>query len=248
MQKGASSTGDALHSAGPPVGSLFDRIAPTYDFLNHLLSLGRDRAWRRRAVRRLAERPLCRVADLATGTGDLPITLLRECPDIEEVVALDGSEKMLSIACEKTQRCGFADRVRFLRDDATRTSLPAGSFDAVTMAFGIRNTTDAAETLDEIHRLLKSGGTAVILEFSLPGNRVVRACYLAYLRSVVPLVGGLVSGDKQAYQYLDRSIEMFHGPDVFSAMMGRAGFSQVEVTPLTCGIASIYEGGKTSVA
>jgi demethylmenaquinone methyltransferase/2-methoxy-6-polyprenyl-1,4-benzoquinol methylase len=244
MQKEASSTGDTLHSAGPPVGSPFDRIAPTYDFLNHLLSLGCDRAWRRRAVRRLTERSLCRVADLATGTGDLPIALLRECPDIKGVIALDVSEKMLSIACEKTQRCRLADRVRFLRDDATRTSLPAGSFDAVTMAFGIRNTTDAAETLDEIHRLLKPGGTAVILEFSLPGNRVVRACYLAYLRSVVPLVGGLVSGNKQAYQYLDRSIETFHGPDVFCAMMERAGFSAIKAIPLTWGVASIYTGLK----
>jgi demethylmenaquinone methyltransferase/2-methoxy-6-polyprenyl-1,4-benzoquinol methylase len=244
MQEAASTTGDMLCSTRPPAREMFDRIAPTYDLLNHLLSLGRDHSWRRRAAGCLAGKGPLTLVDLATGTGDLALALLRERSDIREVVALDASEKMLGIACRKIRKRGFADRVRFLGDDATQTSLPAGSFEAVTMAFGIRNTVDVAKTLDEIRRLLKPGGTAIILEFSLPANRIVRGCYLVYLRSVVPLVGALVSRDRRAYRYLNRSIEAFHTPKVFCAMMERAGFSAVEVIPLTWGVASIYTGSK----
>lgn len=223
---------------------LFDGIAPTYDFLNHLLSLGRDLAWRRRVASLLAGRGPLTVVDLATGTGDLPIALLRQGCDVKEVVALDISEEMLAIARRKIHKNGLAGRVRLLRDDATQTSLAGDSFDAVTMAFGIRNTPDPARTLDEIHRLLKSGGTAVILEFSLPPSRIVRAGYLAYLRFVVPLVGGLVSGNRRAYRYLNTSIEVFHGPDVFCCLMEQAGFSHVRAVPLTWGVASVYSGSK----
>ncbi len=235
---------DTSFCATRPEGPLFDAIAPTYDFLNHVLSLGRDFAWRRQVARRLAGRGSLKIVDLATGTGDLPITLLRQGCDVEEIVALDISEEMLSIARRKIGKNGFADRVRFLRDDAVQTSLPGAHFDAVTMAFGIRNTPDAARTLDEIHRLLKPGGAVVVLEFSLPANPIVRMGYLAYLRFGVPLVGGLVSGDKHAYRYLNRSIEAFHGPAAFCSMMERAGFSDVQATPLTWGVASIYSGSK----
>jgi demethylmenaquinone methyltransferase/2-methoxy-6-polyprenyl-1,4-benzoquinol methylase len=244
MQEAASTTGDMPRATRPGVTEMFDRIAPTYDLLNHLLSLGRDHSWRRRAAGCLAGKDHLVVVDLATGTGDLALALLRAHEDIGEVVALDASEKMLSIASKKTQECGFAGRVRILRDDAMQTSLPDSGFDAATMAFGIRNTTDVAQTLGEIHRLLKPGGTAVLLEFSLPVNRIVRAGYLAYLRSVVPLVGALVSRDRRAYRYLNRSIEAFHTPDVFCAMMERAGFSAVAAIPLTWGVASIYTGSK----
>ncbi len=231
----------------PTVASVnlhFDDIAPTYDLLNHLLSLGCDFAWRRRVVLQLPRRGSLRIVDLATGTGDLPIALLRQGGDIAEVVGLDISEPMLNIARRKTRRRGLADRVRFLYDDATHTSLPGDSFDAVTMAFGIRNTPDVGKTLAEMHRLLRPGGTAAILEFSLPGNRLVRGSYLAYLRIVVPFVGGLISGNRRAYRYLDESIEAFHGPDAFCRLMGQAGFSQVQAVPLTWGVASVYSGLK----
>ncbi len=244
MQEGPSGPGGALCPTGPSVGLLFDGIAPTYDLLNHLLSLGRDFAWRRRVAAELVGRGPLTVVDLATGTGDLPLALLRHGCDVGEIVALDISEEMLAIARRKIHKNGFADRVRFLHDDATRTSLAGGSFDVVTMAFGIRNTPDAARTLDEIHRLLKPGGMAVILEFSLPRNRIVRAGYLAYLRFVVPLVGGLISGNRRAYRYLNESIEAFHRPQAFCSLMERAGFSHVQAVPLTCGVASIYSGSK----
>jgi demethylmenaquinone methyltransferase / 2-methoxy-6-polyprenyl-1,4-benzoquinol methylase len=223
---------------------MFDRIAPTYDFLNHFLSLGRDRAWRRRAARRVAERGPATVVDLATGTGDLLIALLRECPDVTEAVGLDVSEAMLEIGRQKVARHGSADRVQFVRDDAVQSVLPAGRFDAAMMGFGIRNTPDARATLGEIHRLLKGGGLAMILEFSLPACPVMRGCYLAYLRWVVSVVGAVVSGDKGAYRYLNTSIEAFHRPGDFCSLMEEAGFSEVSALPLTWGVASLYMGTK----
>jgi demethylmenaquinone methyltransferase/2-methoxy-6-polyprenyl-1,4-benzoquinol methylase len=226
------------------IGGMFDRIAPTYDRLNHLLSLGRDFAWRRLAADRIEkERPI-RIADLATGTADLLIALLKNHPNITEAVGLDISAPMLEIGRRKVRRQGFEDRVRLICADVTQTPFPEESLDGVTMAFGIRNVTDMRRTLGEIYRILKPGGKAVILEFSLPGHRIVKAGYLAYLRFIVPLVGGFLSGDRGAYQYLNQSIETFDSPDKFCKLMEQSGFSQVEVIPLTYGIASIYEGTK----
>lgn len=244
MDKGVPTTSDASCSAGSGVGEMFDRIAPTYDLLNHLLSLGRDYSWRRRAVRCLAKHSPARVVDLAMGTGDLLIALLRECPDEVEAVGLDVSEEMLKMGRQKVARYGLSDRVRLVHDDAVHSSLPSESFDAVTMGFGIRNTPDVRGTLEEIHRLLKGGGTAVILEFSLPRSAVLRRCYLAYLRLVVPVIGALVSRDKIAYRYLNTSIEAFPRPGEFCSLMERAGFSQVSAQRLTWGVASIYTGAK----
>jgi len=223
---------------------MFDRIAPTYDLLNHLLSLGRDFSWRRRAARMLPHSEDLKVADLATGTGDLLVTLLRERPNVTEAVGLDLSEEMLKIALRKISERGFADRIRLVCDDAVHSALPGESFNAVTMAFGIRNTPDVEATLREIHRLLEPGGTAVILEFSLPRGVVLRGCYLAYLRLGVPVIGALLSGSKSAYRYLNESIEAFYRPDDFCALMRQVGFSEVAATPLTCGVASVYTGLK----
>ncbi len=246
MQKGVSTTSQG--SAGLSVGDMFDRIAPTYDLLNHLLSLGIDRAWRRKVARLLIGRDPARVLDLATGTGDMLIAIAGEGGPSVEITGLDVSEGMLKIGRRKVARHGGADRVRFVQGDATNTSLPAQSFDAVTMAFGIRNTPDVPATLAEIHRLLTPGGTAAILEFSLPGNRLWRGFYLAYLRWIVPLIGALVSGHWRAYRYLNTSIEGFHRPDAFCQLMAQAGFTQVAATPLTWGVASIYTGSKVQAA
>jgi len=227
---------------------MFDRIAPTYDVLNHVLSLRLDYAWRRQVARSLAPRDPIKVLDLATGTGDLLIAILRECSNVTEAVGLDVSEEMLKIGRRKIVRYGWADRVRFVQGDAMKTSLPAESFEVVTMGFGIRNTPDVLGMLADIHRLLAPGGTAAILEFSLPGNRLWRGCYLAYLRWAVPVIGALVSGHRGAYRYLNESIEAFYRPDDFCGLMEQAGFAQVSATPLTGGVASIYTGSKTQAA
>ena len=224
---------------------MFDRIAPTYDLLNHLLSLGRDYAWRRKVTGQLEGREALQILDLATGTGDLLISLLRRLPGHREG---DGPRYLRAhagaAAARSSRRTGWRTASSSCCADASATPFPAGTFDVVTMAFGIRNTADAAATLAEIHRILKPGGTALILEFSLPDSRVVRWCYLKYLRSVVPWIGAAVSGDRHAYRYLDESIEGFHRPEAFRSLMQQAGFREVSVIPLTFGVASIYQGTK----
>jgi demethylmenaquinone methyltransferase/2-methoxy-6-polyprenyl-1,4-benzoquinol methylase len=244
MRKDALTARDSLSSGPLSVGPMFDRIAPTYDLLNHLLSLGRDYAWRRKVTDQLKGPGPLHLLDLATGTGDLLIFLLRRCPAIGKATGLDISERMLGLCREKLRARGLAERVELVCADASATPFAEGTFDVATMAFGIRNTANAATTLAEIHRVLKSGGMALILEFSLPRNRAVRRCYLKYLRSVVPWIGSAISGDKYAYRYLDESIEGFHQPDAFSSLMRRAGFRDVSAIPLTWGVASIYKGTK----
>jgi len=223
---------------------MFDRIAPTYDFLNHLLSLGRDYAWRRKVAGLVGDGKGLKVADLATGTGDLLIALLRRRSDLVGAAGLDISEPMLSVFREKLRRTGLSDRAELLCADASATPFSDGTFDAVTMGFGIRNTSDVGATLREIHRILKPGGAALILEFSFPKNRVLRWCHLTYLRHGVPLIGAVISGDRQAYRYLNESIEAFHPPSEFCDLMKDAGFARVQATPVTWGVASIYQGQK----
>ncbi len=244
MGKEVSATSDAARLAEPSVGRMFDRIAPTYDLLNHLLSLGCDFSWRRKAIRQLDASRDLNILDLATGTGDMLITLFRERPNTAEVTGLDISENMLASCREKLRKRGLADRARLLCADASKMPFVDGTFDAATMAFGIRNTVDAAATLREIHRILKPGGTVLILEFSLPACPVVRWFYLRYLRLVVPFVGALVSGDRHAYRYLNTSIEAFRQPAEFCRLMQEAGFCEVSAVPLTHGVASIYKGVK----
>ncbi len=244
MCKDIPTASDAVRLAEPSVGRMFDRIAPTYDLLNHLLSLGRDFSWRRKAVRQLDPSRDLKVLDLATGTGDMLITLFRERPNITEAAGLDISENMLATCRGKLRKRGLIDRARLLCADASKMPFSDGTFDAATMAFGIRNTADAAATLREIHRVLNSGGTALILEFSLPACPVMRWFYLRYLRLAVPFVGALVSGDRHAYQYLNESIEGFQQPAEFCRLMQEAGFHDISVIPLTHGVASIYKGTK----
>jgi len=226
------------------VGQMFDRIAPAYDRLNHLFSFGRDFSWRRRLADAVVKNEKLRVLDLATGTGDVLITLLDRNPNIVEAVGLDISENMLTLCRRKIARHKLPDRIKLVRADVTTSSLGDGSFDVVTMGFGIRNTPDALKTLTEIHRLLKKGGTALILEFSMPANRIIRSGYLFYLRFVVPLFGRLLSRDKSAYSYLNTSIENFHRPEAFCNLMQKAGFSNVCAVPLTFGVACLYQGTK----
>ncbi|MGB2864665.1 MAG: bifunctional demethylmenaquinone methyltransferase/2-methoxy-6-polyprenyl-1,4-benzoquinol methylase UbiE [Sedimentisphaerales bacterium] len=225
-----------------PVGQMFDHIAPAYDILNHLFSFGLDFFWRRRLTDAVVKNEKLRVLDLATGTGDVLISLLRRNSNITEAVGLDISENMLALCRRKIARHKLTDRVSLVRADVATSGLGNESFDVVTMGFGIRNTPDAFKTLTEIHRLLKQGGTAMILEFSMPANRILRGCYLLYLRFFVPLLGRLLSGDNHAYRYLDKSIESFHRSDNFCNLMQKAGFSNVCAAPLTFGVACLYQG------
>ena len=248
MRKDGPTASGSANSAGLSVGQMFDRIAPTYDLLNHLLSLGRDYSWRRQTARQLRDDNALQVLDLATGTGDLLLSLLKARANIAGAVGLDVSEKMLDLCRAKLRRRGLAERAELVCADAVGTPFPEGTFDAATMGFGIRNTADAAKTLREIHRILKPGGTALILEFSLPRHPAWRWCYLKYLRFMVPFIGALISADRHAYQYLNQSIEGFYQAEDFCALMRKAGFGEVSAIPLTFGVASIYRGVKGPIS
>lgn len=226
------------------VGSMFDRIAHRYDLLNRLLSFGTDVRWRKRLAGQLPAGEALRVLDLATGTADVLIALDRHCPRVARGTGVDLSFGMLSHGVPKLRALGLADRFRLVRGDAQRLPLPSDAYDAVTISFGIRNVLDVEAGLREMCRVLKPGGRALVLEFSLPGNALFRAGYLFYFRHVLPRVGALVSGDAQAYRYLNQTVETFPYGAAFAQLMNNAGFRSVQAHPLTFGIATLYQGDK----
>lgn len=226
------------------VWRMFDRIAPRYDLLNRLLSFGRDRAWRRALTKCLPEGKNLFALDLATGTGDVLIALHRDSDRLRGGIGADMSGGMLSQGRVKLQRLGLWDRYPLARCDATQLALREGVFDVVTIAFGIRNVVAVEAALEEMRRVLRPGGRLLILEFSLPENRLFRRFYLAYFRHVLPRVGGWISGDASAYRYLNETVETFPYGAAFSAMMTAAGFEKVQYRPMTLGIATIYQGDK----
>jgi demethylmenaquinone methyltransferase/2-methoxy-6-polyprenyl-1,4-benzoquinol methylase len=226
------------------IGRLFDRIAPTYNILNHILSVGLDFYWRRKLVDCIDKKNKPRVLDLATGSGDLLISLLRRNPNITEVTGLDISENMLALCRQRISRHKLTERAGLVNADATSCPFADKTFDVITMSFGIRNTPDLLRSLSEIYRLLKPGGMTLILEFSMPGNLIFRSCYLLYLRRFVPLLGRIISGDDYAYKYLNISIENFVSVENFQNSMLIAGFTNVQTTPLTLGVVCLYSGYK----
>ena len=219
------------------IGQLFDRIARTYDGLNHGLSLNIDRFWRRKTVRRM--KPAQHVLDVAIGTADLTIEMLRR-GKAERVTGLDLSREMMAIGEQKTASRQLSSRVTFVYGNAQQMPFPDSSFDAVTCAFGCRNFSDLGAGLREMYRVLKPGGQVAILEFSYPSNPLVRALYDIYFTRVLPFVGRLVSRDKTAYTYLNRSVKSFCWGETFVQHLREAGFWQAHFEPLTFGIATIY--------
>lgn len=223
---------------------MFDRIAPRYDLLNRVLSMRQDVYWRRRLARLLPDRPELALLDLATGTGDVLIELTRRTPRITTAVGMDMAGQMLRIGQQKLAARPPEAHTAMVRADATCIAAADAQFDAVTIAFGIRNVLDVKAGLREMHRVLKPGGRALILEFSLPQNRLLRSLYLLYFRHVLPRIGGALSGDEPAYRYLNQTVESFPYGEAFCGLMRAAGFVAVRVTPLTFGIASIYTGDR----
>lgn len=226
------------------VGNMFDRIAHRYDLLNRLLSFGTDVRWRKRLASHLPEGSALEVLDLATGTADLLISMEKHCPRVQRGTGVDVSFGMLSFGLPKLRALGLAERFRLVRGDAMRLPLPSDRYDAVTISFGIRNVLDVHAGLCEMCRILKPGGRALVLEFSLPGNVLFRAGYLFYFRHVLPRIGALLSGDGHAYRYLNQTVETFPYGEDFCALMRDAGFRDVKAFPLTLGIATLYQGDK----
>ena len=222
------------------IGSLFDRIAKTYDGLNHGLSLNIDRLWRRRTV--AAMPPARHVLDVAIGTADLAIEILR-AGKAEQITGLDLSVEMMAIGEAKTERLHLTD-VRFVYGNAQQMPFENEVFDGVTCAFGCRNFSDLDAGLAEMYRVLKHGGQVTILEFSYPANRLVRALYDIYFTRVLPFIGRVVSRDKTAYTYLNRSVKSFCWGEAFVQHLHDAGFRNEHFTPLTFGIATVYTAQK----
>jgi len=220
------------------VRRMFSEIAPRYDLLNRLLSLGADLRWRRRAVALALEKGPRRILDLATGTGDLALLLKASAPEAE-VVGADFAPPMLEIARKKASARGLS--VAFQEADALALPFPDGSFDAVTIAFGFRNFADYRKALAELRRVLAPGGRLVILEFPPPPKGAFGLVYRVYFQRVLPFLGGLISGSFGAYRYLPESVEAFPPPEALKALMEEAGFS-VRYELLTFGVAAVHVG------
>ncbi|MFV0337856.1 MAG: bifunctional demethylmenaquinone methyltransferase/2-methoxy-6-polyprenyl-1,4-benzoquinol methylase UbiE [Chthoniobacterales bacterium] len=230
---------------------MFNRIAPTYDLLNSLLSGGCDARWRKKLYAQFPATPTrLHLLDMATGTGEQLFALLRrdkKCGQrIVSAVGLDPAKEMLARAETKATRSSDfqGTDIDFVCSDACETTFPDAEFHIITISFGIRNIPEPARCLAEMFRLLKSGGRALILEFSLPRNFLIRGFYLFYFRRVLPFIGGLVSGDKMAYRYLNQSVEEFPCDEDFLKLMRNAGFQNSYFYRLTFGIANIYVGEK----
>ena len=225
---------EVTRKRGARISHMFDRIAPTYDLLNHLLSANQDVVWRRKAVAALRLTGEERVLDACTGTGDQAVALLRA--GAREVVGTDFAPEMVRLAQEKA-----GDRIRFQVADTTKLPFADASFDVATVSFGVRNLEDLDAGLRELRRVLKPHGRLMVLECSRPPNKVLRGLYNMYFMVVLPLIGNIVSGGADnAYAYLPRSVQAFPGPEAFAARLRDAGFARVEVTPLTGGIACIH--------
>ena len=224
------------------IGQLFDRIAGTYDGLNHGLSMNIDKRWRRNTVAQMAHAE--HVLDVAIGTADLAIEMLKS-GKAQQVTGIDLSEQMMAVGKEKLERLTvngnrMSDKVSFVYGNAQKMPFEDASFDGVTCAFGCRNFSDLDAGLKEMYRVLRTAGQVTILEFSYPSNPVVRASYDLYFSHVLPFVGRMVSRDKTAYTYLNKSVKGFCWGEEFAQHMRDAGFENVRWETLTLGIATIY--------
>ena len=227
------------------IRQMFDGIASDYDSLNHLMSLGVDRRWRRRALCEIItpDRPQ-QILDIACGTGDFSLAIAHRMHPAGRVTGLDLSEGMLAVMEKKVEKAGLQERISCLQGDSEAMPFADGSFDVVTIAFGIRNFEHREAALAEILRVLRPGGRLVILELSVPENKLLRGCYNLYFKHFVPWIGGIISGDKAAYRYLPASVQRFPGRREWTATMVRCGYTDVRHKAFTCGLCRMYVGEK----
>lgn len=224
------------------VADMFDSISGKYDFLNHFLSLGIDIRWRKKAIKYLQKDQPKHILDIATGTGDFAIESLKLNP--EKVTGIDISEGMLNVGREKMIKKGLSEIIDLQSGDSENLQFDDNNFDAVIVAFGVRNFENLEKGLSEMNRVLKPGGKAVILEFSKPTIFPFKQLYSFYFRWVLPKIGKLVSKDNVAYTYLPESVNEFPFGDQFLEILEKTGFKNTLCKPLTLGISSIYIGEK----
>lgn len=225
------------------IAAMFNSIAPKYDFLNHTLSFGIDKLWRRKAIRLVASRSPETILDVATGTGDFAIAALKS--GARKITGIDISSEMVAVGQEKIRKMGLEEKIILTTGDSEDIQFPDDSFDVATVAFGVRNFENLARGLSELYRVLKPAGTLCVLEFSNPRHPLVRYVYRIYSKKLMPWFGRLVSGDKSAYTYLPESVQEFPDGEKFITFMKESGFVEITEFRLTFGIATIYIGIKT---
>ena len=226
------------------VREMFDNIAPSYDKLNHVLSMNVDKLWRRHALREIVDGSAQRILDVACGTGDSTVSIAKAAGEGSMVTGVDISEGMMALVGGKAEKAGVGNRIRLQVADGEALPYEDGSFDRVTCAFGIRNFEHKEKGLSEFLRVLSPGGKAVILELSVPQNRVERWAYDLYFTRLLPRIGGAVSGDKAAYRYLPASVHRFPAPQAFCRMMEEAGFRDVRCRTFTFGLCRMFVGAR----
>jgi demethylmenaquinone methyltransferase / 2-methoxy-6-polyprenyl-1,4-benzoquinol methylase len=230
----------ATESKKAQVATMFNNIAPKYDFLNHFLSLGIDVLWRKKAINLLRSQKPKQILDIATGTADFAFEALKLNPD--KVTGVDISEGMLSIGKEKIVKRNLSHKIELMKGDSESLPFKENTFDAVIVAFGVRNFENPLKGLQEMNRVLDNEGTAVILEFSRPKAFPVKQIYNLYFTKILPFIGKMVSKDHAAYTYLPESVNAFPDGQDFLNIMSEAGFKDVKQIKLMFGIASIYSG------
>lgn len=218
---------------------MFDKIAPSYDRLNHALSLGIDRRWRRTAVDALGKHKPQQILDIATGTGDFALLLAKRIKP-QHIVGADISEGMMAVGREKVKEEGLQNVISFQYEDCMQLSFPDGSFDAVTSSYGVRNFQNLDKGLQEMQRVLRPGGHLLIVELTPPPRFPMKQLFWIYAHVVMPLLGRLISHDDSAYTYLPASMEAFPQPEQMEGILRKAGFAEVQWRRFTFGISTMY--------
>ena len=225
------------------VERMFDNIAPAYDQLNHTLSWGIDKSWRKKAINWLKPFQPQRMMDVATGTGDFAIQACRVL-NPKELIGTDISEGMMNVGRQKVKDAGLEGRISFAKEDCTALTFTDKRFDAITVAFGVRNFEDLDKGLREMHRVLDTDGKLVILELSEPDWFPMKQLYALYSKVVIPTLGKLLSKDRSAYTYLPQSIKVFPQGEVMKEIILKAGFREANFKRLTLGICTLYTATK----
>jgi demethylmenaquinone methyltransferase / 2-methoxy-6-polyprenyl-1,4-benzoquinol methylase len=234
---------DRQDSKKEQVADMFDGIAGNYDFLNRILSGGIDIYWRKKALRMIKDRPHDLVLDIATGTGDLAI-MATEIINPGKIIGVDISVGMLDVGREKIKKLGLQDRIEMQKGDSEKLNFPDNTFNTGIVSFGVRNFENLLAGLSDINRVLKPGGTCMVVEFSNPKKFPFKQLYHFYSNTLLPFIGRLVSKDSRAYTYLPESVRAFPDGEAFLEIFKKAGFKETSATALTFGICSIYIGKK----